>query len=1132
MKSINKLILLLAFNQFILGGLWAQLPQNRAVTTIVADALAQLPANNPELYLETFTSLTSTSEEGLLNLIQKLKVPDEKSNEAVEFAISGWTNFVANDSKKREIAANTLAKALMQENIHKETKAFLIRQLSLIAGEGQVSVLSGLINDDYLSAPSVQTLSAIRSSNINNTLLEALKKTKSGEIRINLVNALAYRECTEAEATLLNLLENNPSEELKSALLMSLSRTGSKTSIPILKSIVEKEHFSYEKNNAVASYVELLNRLSVSNPKEVQREADNLLSKATQSEKQGLRVATMEILMKLPSTDKTKLLKSALIDNNKTFLTNTLVYYSPHKNNKGIRLILKQLQKSSDAAVKSSLIYWLGNEKIARSARVIAKNLQNGDNSVKTAAVKSLSKIASDDALQELMQLFSANDEELITLAKKELLTVSNSNLSKILGSAFPSSSDAGKAAVLEIIGARGMKGHYPLVLAQIESDNTMIKLQATKSLKSIVNDENLPELFNLLENSGKEYASDLQEALKSALSPLSPNEQANQITKQMNASPKKHLYYKLLANTGTEEAKRIIINDYRTMSGEAKSAAFEALTGWKTFDGVYSLLDIARNSRDKMELTRSVDAMTSMIATSKERNGEVKALYLREIMLFTQNDKQKNEILKHLGKSNSYKALLYLAHFMEQSALKETAAQSIMNIALNNPLFLDENTSKILDRVKQTLSNPDATYQRQAIDKHVNENPVQNGFEPIFNGLDLSGWKGLVGNPLTRVRMSSTDLDNEQKNADEAVKESWVVESGELLFTGKGKNLCTEKLYGDFELLVDWKLYPGAEPDAGIYLRGTPQVQIWDTARIKVGAQVGSGGLYNNKQNISKPVKVADEKVGEWNTFRIKMIGDRVTVYLNGELVTDNVIMENYWDRSLPIPALEQIELQAHGSRVAYRDIYIREIPRPEAFKLSKEEEMDSFEILFDGTNMHRWTGNTNDYVSEDGNIVIYPSRGFGGNLYTKDEFSNFIFRFEFMLTPGANNGLGIRTPMTGDAAYGGMELQILDNEAPIYENLKEYQYHGSVYGVIPAKRGFLNPVGEWNYQEVIADGDHIKITLNGEVILDGNIREAAKNGTTDKEEHPGLLNKEGHICFLGHGSVVKFRNIRVKKL
>jgi hypothetical protein len=263
-------------------------------------------------------------------------------------------------------------------------------------------------------------------------------------------------------------------------------------------------------------------------------------------------------------------------------------------------------------------------------------------------------------------------------------------------------------------------------------------------------------------------------------------------------------------------------------------------------------------------------------------------------------------------------------------------------------------------------------------------------------------------------------------------------------------------------------------------------------------------------------------------------MKGDRVTVYLNGELVTDNVILENYWDKNQAIFPMEQIELQAHGSPVAYRDIYIKELPAAKPFQLSKKEKKDGYKVLFDGTNMFSWTGNTAEYVTENGNLAMSPKpgKGSGGNLYTKEEFSDFVFRFEFQLTPGANNGLGIRTPLEGDAAYVGMELQILDNEAPMYKDLHVYQYHGSVYGVLPAKRGFLKPTGEWNYQEVIVKGPNIKVILNGKVILDGDITEARKNGPADKQNHPGLLRDKGHIGFLGHGSPLKFRNIRIKDL
>lgn len=199
--------------------------------------------------------------------------------------------------------------------------------------------------------------------------------------------------------------------------------------------------------------------------------------------------------------------------------------------------------------------------------------------------------------------------------------------------------------------------------------------------------------------------------------------------------------------------------------------------------------------------------------------------------------------------------------------------------------------------------------------------------------------------------------------------------------------------------------------------------------------------------------------------------------------------------------------------------------------FSLSAEEKKAGYEILFDGKDMLRWTSNTDEYKIEDGCIVMQPADGYG-NLYTKKEYDNFILRFEFLLTPEANSGLGLRHKMiTTKSGYDGMELQILDNSAPIYANLKPYQYHGSLYGWVPAKRGYLKPAGEWNYQEVIAERSKIKIILNGTTILDTDIQEVVKDVPENKIPKT-LFYKKGHIAFLGHNSVVKFRNIRIKEL
>jgi hypothetical protein len=197
-------------------------------------------------------------------------------------------------------------------------------------------------------------------------------------------------------------------------------------------------------------------------------------------------------------------------------------------------------------------------------------------------------------------------------------------------------------------------------------------------------------------------------------------------------------------------------------------------------------------------------------------------------------------------------------------------------------------------------------------------------GFVALFNGADLDGWKGLLAspndNPAKRKALSDEQRAALQEQADENMRAHWKVEDGALVFDGKGRSLCTAKDYGDFEMFVDWKILP--KGDSGIYLRGSPQVQIWEHA-------VGSGGLYNNKTNPSKPLKKADKPIGEWNTFRIRMVGDRVSVWLNGELVTDNVIMENYWERNKGIYPTGQIELQNHGNTLWFKNIFIKEIPR-----------------------------------------------------------------------------------------------------------------------------------------------------------------------------------------------------------
>jgi hypothetical protein len=215
------------------------------------------------------------------------------------------------------------------------------------------------------------------------------------------------------------------------------------------------------------------------------------------------------------------------------------------------------------------------------------------------------------------------------------------------------------------------------------------------------------------------------------------------------------------------------------------------------------------------------------------------------------------------------------------------------------------------------------------AVPQEDTKNTPPAGFTALFNGKDLTGWQGAI-DIKARAKLSAEEREKRQEQANEKILPNWTVKDGVLAYDGKSGSLQTVKDYGNFELLLDWKIAPAG--DSGLYLRGNPQVQIWDSDTTP-GARgedkgSGSGGLWNNKGKGKRPLKKADKPVGEWNNFRILMVGDQVTVYLNGELVVDDAPLDNYWEKGQPLPAKGPIELQHHGDPLWFRNIYIRELP------------------------------------------------------------------------------------------------------------------------------------------------------------------------------------------------------------
>ncbi len=413
-------------------------------------------------------------------------------------------------------------------------------------------------------------------------------------------------------------------------------------------------------------------------------------------------------------------------------------------------------------------------------------------------------------------------------------------------------------------------------------------------------------------------------------------------------------------------------------------------------------------------------------------------------------------------------------------------------------------------------------------------DNKPPEGFAALFNGTDLTGWYGLGHFDPRKLSAMSDEERAAKREADMAdVREHWRVENGDLVNDGHGVYLTTDREFRDFELWIDYKTV--AKADSGVYLKATPQVQIWDYTeeggKWKIGADKGSGGLWNNTAGApgKDPLVLADKPFGQWNRLRIVQVGARTTVYLNDKLVVDHAVMENSRDRRAPLFPQGPIQLQTHGGEIRWKNIFVREIPADEANRILAEHGSGGFETVFNGKDFSGWAGPVENYEVRDGAIVCKPGKG--GTIYTQDEYDDFAVRLEFKLPPGGNNGLAIRYPGSGDTAYVGMcELQVLDSEHPKYAKLDIRQYHGSVYGMVPAARGFLRPTGEWNFQEVTVKGPQIKVELNGNVILDADVSQIKE--FMGNSPHPGKDRSRGYFGFAGHSDPVEFRNVQIKRL
>ena len=1114
---------------------YAQQPINRSTATKIADVLAQQPAAEQGKFLLAMKELEGFTSEDVVALLAGLK-PQGGNNATIEYATNSYAFYVMQPGKEalREKYAKGLVAAL-DKVTDPNNKGYILETLKFCAKNESVNQVAAYLTDDYLVEKAARVLSAINTAESTAALNTALAGNVNEKAANAIVAALGEVRSKDSEKRVLELLGQFNSENFQRNAFVTLSKVGGADSYNAFYNKAKSVNFAFDKTNIAGLTLDYANNLNANNEKKLAKKlAKSIFKEASEDQGIGAKVAALELLNRIEPNKQKKNLLSLTKGNNAILRNVALGLLSSGAKASDMKKIASSLVKLSPDAQESVLNFLVKNN-ATEAVPVLEKSLKGiKDSGSKIAAYKTLSALSGGSNTSFLIgQLATANAEEEASI-KTLLLTAKGAETINVLNAALASSDEKTQLALLDVLSKRSNPNSAKEVFALINSGSPAVKAAAYKALPNVVNDSDFDTVVNLLGQADGEQVKSLQQA---AIVALQNNPEKDAKVKRLAANisrslaPSSASLFPVFAGEGSEEALNAV-KAYLGKDNPLRKDAIASLANWSNPSSLDELTTLLRTEKNP-ELFKIVFSGFIKQLNASQVTNEQKTLLFREAFEYAQEPAQKNTALRSLKSTGTYEALVFASQFLQDPELKGVATDVVMTIATDNKEFVGSDVRNWLGLAMNNLSGSESSYLREAIVRHLAEMPKKEGYVSLFNGKDLSGWKGLVENPIKRAKMSAKELEKKQIEADKKMRSNWSAVNGDLVFSGHGDNIATVKQYGDFELLLDWKLDKnGKEPDAGVYLRGTPQVQMWDISRTNVGAEVGSGGLYNNQKHPSKPLKVADNPLGEWNNMKIRMIGEKVWVWLNGELVVDNVTLENYWDRNQSIFPVEQIELQAHGSQVWYRNIYLKELPRKVVYTLSDEEKKEGFEMLFDGTNLDKWTSSTAYEINDEGVLRSNPDAKFGKNIYTKEEYADFVYRFEFKLTPGANNGVGIRTPIEGDAAYQGHEIQILDDDADVYKNLAAHQYHGSVYGIVAAKRGALKPLGEWNQQEIRVQGNHVKVTLNGQVIVDADIKEASKNGTLDKKNHPGLQRTSGHIGFLGHGTEVFMRNIRIKKL
>ena len=889
----------------------------------VTNILGKYPARSAAEMDGLAAELLSLGREGVLEVCRRLSGPGKDANACPRYAIDGLSlrfSRPGGAEKERLLYVGALFAAL-DKAPDADARAFIISQVQIVGKGEAVKSLARYIKDPRLGEPATRALLTIRTPEAEKALLMSLGPS-SGMTRTAIVKALGDLRSRAAVERILPLADSRD-DVLREATLQALAEIGDAraerelSTFPIVSSADERA-------KAASRYLLFARRQAEAGQKDAcVRICRNLIDKLAAPQESQVRSEALSLLFETLGKDAVDELVQAMDSPDRQYRAHALELAASVPGQEATEKWLGRIPAVSLEA-RADIIDMLGARGDKTALPLILENLKNGEKAVRLAAIPAAFKLGGREALPNLMPLLSAGDDEETVLVKQALLGAPGEAAVTLAAGAFTDAPPLAKKALIEVLTARQARAHADLIWEAVKNGNEVVRPAALAALESVVRGDDLPRTIDLLlAATSPAEVSSLQNALAAAAGLISdPESRADLILTALGKEKgaRRADLIRPLARIGGAKALQAVAAETNSPDPQVRTGAVYALSQWPDMGASEALLDIVRTAADRkygylalqgyvrlvnasgMPADQRLDLLKGALETAKEANG-------RNLVVAA---------LSGIRTRESFRTAVFL---LSDPVLRTKAAESAARIAMPVPGdkgLAGIETARCLKKASAFLEDD---WFREQVERRAADILVQEGFVSLFNNEDLLGWKGLVEDPVKRAKMGPAELRAAQQKADDDMRLHWKVLDGVLVFDGKGQSLCTTRDYGDFELFVDWKIEPGG--DSGIYLRGSPQVQIWDPAK----GPEGSGGLYNNQIGPPKPLVPADNPIGSWNTFHILMTGDRVTVFLNDVLVVDDVIMENYWERGKPIYPTGQIELQAHSTPLDFKDIYLREI-------------------------------------------------------------------------------------------------------------------------------------------------------------------------------------------------------------